>query len=261
MDGFLEKIRAILAADVPDADAAAETIAGIVYASATVRAQNMADEAALALCRMGIEPNSLPPSRAAAFAARLQLEKLNTIGLLSRNTIPMPLSKKVRAAIKKGSHSKQDGEELLDWAFFMDVCRFLEEHYSPAQSMLFRIGETGALGDDPEQEYLTLQPFSEAAKKAIDSIGCAKFANIRARPVAAEPVSINDLLQEVRLTEPEAARIMRCEPKTLADHRREGKIPEALYVQEVENGTVHYVTKKLVTYAERNGHNKNPHLK
>ena len=243
MTSIAEKIEHVISF-VPDSRRAAEKIAEIACCSAAIRAQDMADEAAVGLMAMGIDPASMSRYKAMAFSARQQLEKLCMMGILRRSHFKTPHGKQVKATIGSGACTSLTPEELRDLAFFLDVCLFIELHFSPLRGMLRAVLDKGTLGDNPEGTYLTAKPFSEEARTSIESIAKTDVTKIKSRPVAAEPVTIDELLRELRLTEVEAARIWRKSAKTLADHRRAGRIPDSAYVQDSVDGTVYYLAEK-----------------
>ena len=227
----------------------AEKIAEITCTSAALHSQDMADEAAMALMTMGIAPASVSPYKAMAFGGRLRLEKLCITGLLRRNHFKNHYGKQVKATVNAGTCAHLAPDDLRDLAFFLDVATFIERHFSPLHSMLVTAIETGTLGDNPEATYLTTTPFSEEARACVASFVKTDVTKIKSRPVVTEPVTIDDLLRELRLTEPEAARIWRKSAKTLADHRRAGRIPDSVYVQDTADGTVYYLTEKWRAFA------------
>jgi hypothetical protein len=255
MNSIIAAIAVLLPSGMPDPLSAAKTIAEIVWTSASVRAQRMAEEAFTALSNYGINPSTVSAYTAMAFAARLELEKLCALGLLRRSKFVTRFGKQIKAT----AANRPDiisSEDARNFAFFLDVCCLIERHFSPSRTMLLEIFTKGELGDNPKEKYLVDAPLSEEAVQAIASLQEKNFTNLKVRPVVSEPVSIDDLLKECRLTEPEAARILRRAPKTLADQRRDGCIPESLYVQDAKDGTVYYLTQKLLTFATSAGGDK-----
>lgn len=242
------KMEAIIAEQLPEHRQHARAIMELVCRSAANRAQIMVEDAAKALADMGAPPRGISLLDFMAFAARLQLEKFCAVGLLQRSRFSGTYSQCLKSSRMGGQKHVGDRDDLRNAAFFMDTCAFLEDHFSPFPAILETLLTTGTLGDDPEHAFITERPFSQEALACVGSLGKVNFANLKTRPVIEEPVGIDDLLHELRLTEPEAARLMRIAPKTLADMRRAGRIPGSLYVQDVEGGTVYYPTQKLLAF-------------
>lgn len=250
MASIIDHLKKVLSSHgVADPKNIAAKIAETACTSAALRSQDMADEAAIALMSMGVASASISPCKAMALGARLQLEKLFMMGVLSRSRFKAPHGKQVKAVIRAGGYAPLTPDDLRDLAFFLDVCLFVEQHFSPLRNMMTEAVETGGLGDSPEQTYLTSEPFSEEARTCVASLDKVNFTKLKSRPMVFEPKTMDELLQEKRLTEPEAARVLRKAPKTLADQRRNRLLPKTLYVQDAPDGTVYYPTQTLVSYA------------
>lgn len=248
MNSLLPIMISIITAHFPEHQHQAAKIAEIVFCSAAQRAKAMAQEAITALINVGINPAELPLHDFLAFAARLHVEKLHALGLVQRGQF------KASAAYTNEHLATIYGattvKERRNTAFFINVCLFLEQIFSPVRKVLIKLEASGSLGESPEDKFITTKPFSEGALKRLDSLSTVNFTNLRKRPEVAIPRTIAELLQEHRITEAEAARVMRISPKTLADKRRDGLIPRNLYVQDVKDGTVYYIVKNLLKYIE-----------
>lgn len=256
MDAAIQSLARIIRSEYPITDEALAKLTAILMVAAKNMAEQMVKEAADSLLAMGIEPSHFSWHSFLGYAAHQQMQKLDMVGLLRRDKLFLHHTADIKKAHKKSS-APAISNDLLNEAFFLDVVDYTMRHFLPIDCLLTLVSEPSAIEKLPAGDYTTPAPYSSEAVKCVSGLNSISYAIVKTRPVALEPVGVEEILQEVTLKVDEAARIIRVAPKTLEDMCRDGRYPESGYTRYAEGGTYHFPTDHVVEFAKRR--NIEPH--